>query len=75
MTFPAVAAFALLLLEPESAIAMPPTATAIVAMPAAMDVVSLRLLQILRLSVMVVIPCTCGLVVEPTMRREPQSSR
>jgi hypothetical protein len=53
MTFPVVAAFALLL-EPESAIAKPPTATAIAAAPVAMAVVSLRL------KVMVVDPLRRG---------------
>lgn len=71
MTFPAVAGVAAvaLLLEPESATAMPPTATAIAAAPAAMEVVSLRLLQVLCVRVMVA-PLRCGPVGDFTMRRE-----
>jgi hypothetical protein len=55
MTFPTVAAFALLL-EPESAIAYAPVAATITVAPVAMDVVSLCLLNILALGIMVVRP-------------------
>jgi hypothetical protein len=44
--------FAALLLEPEPAIAMTATTTTITAMPAAIDAVSLRRLEILRPSAM-----------------------
>src|SRR4051794_117024 len=73
MTFPAVVEFAPLL-EPESAIAKPPIATAIAAVPAAMEAVSLRLLKILCLRAMVVDSLRCELLVDPTMGRVPGNS-
>jgi hypothetical protein len=53
-------AFAVLLLEPESAIAMTATTTTTTAMPAAMDAVSLCLLKILGPRVMAVHPFSVG---------------
>jgi hypothetical protein len=77
MTFPSVAGPAPLLalalvLEPESAIATPPTATAIAAAPAAMDLVSVRLLHFVGLrGAMVLHPLGWDLWVDRTVRPAP----
>jgi hypothetical protein len=67
---PAVAALAPPL-EPEPAIAKPPTPIAIAAVPAAIDLVSLRLLKIRCLRLMVVHLLGGGWKAVPTLRPEP----